>query len=145
MTLPPAAADHFPALRCFGAASFAEAAGPARRFLAGVPRCVRCSRVLTMLHERVGSILFYDDNPHLLSAAFDADDRDPCTLRLLAACIVVFGRPRQAPAIAVDARETKRLPRDELSPAHGAPFANVRGRSTGMETAIQPAGSKHVR
>jgi len=31
----------------------------------------------------------------VLIHAFDWSDRDACTLRLLAACIVLYGRPRE--------------------------------------------------
>jgi hypothetical protein len=82
------------ALAFFDATSHDEAYGPARLALTAAERCPRCTRVLSQLHARIGSTLFQDDDPRRLARAFDAADREGCTLRLLAACIVLFGRPR---------------------------------------------------
>ncbi len=41
--------------------------------------------------------LFIDDDPEQLILAFDPAERDADTLRTLAACIVLTGRPRLQP------------------------------------------------
>jgi hypothetical protein len=54
---------------------------------------------LARVFERIGSTLFFDDDPEQLMLAFNADSRDGMSPRLLAACIVLFGRPRLAAQI----------------------------------------------
>jgi hypothetical protein len=44
----------------------------------------------------VGSTLFLDDDPESLANAFEAPDRDKFAARVLAACIVLLGREREA-------------------------------------------------
>lgn len=79
----------------FDCATIAEARPLAEAFLTRVSTtCSRCARVLSQLADRVGSTLFYDDDPRALAQLFDLADRDACTLRLLAACIVCHGRAR---------------------------------------------------
>jgi len=82
------------ALRHFNATALAEALPAARELISGVVHCPRCSRVLSQRFDRLGSTLFYDDDPRKLIQAFDRLDHDACTLRLLAACIIVYGRDR---------------------------------------------------
>jgi hypothetical protein len=84
------------ALRYFHATCLSEAAGPARNAIASAARCRCCSHVIAQRFERIGSTLFYDDDPRTLIQAFDSTDRDACTLKLLAACIVLYGRERTA-------------------------------------------------
>jgi hypothetical protein len=81
--------------RFFCANSFQEAQGPARAFLASVTFCARCARAYSRLHEALGTTLFRDDDPLALVWAFDAEDRNPCTAQVVAACIVLFGRDRE--------------------------------------------------
>ena len=88
--------QNYKALCFFDAISVDEAQPAAKEVIAGVSRCPRCSRVLAQRFDRLGSNLFYDDDPRELSKAFDSADRDGCTLRLLAACIILFGRERMA-------------------------------------------------
>jgi hypothetical protein len=61
-------------------------------------RCQRCRSVLAHLYDRVGSTLFVDDDPDALARMFEPCERDGETSRLLAACIVLGGRPRVVPA-----------------------------------------------
>ncbi len=90
-----------PALGFLEADSFREAADETRMVLSTAPLCPSCRRVLRQMHERLGSTLFYDDDPGVLIRAFDVADRSECTLRLLAACIVEFGRPRERISISI--------------------------------------------
>jgi hypothetical protein len=91
----PSVADcNAPALRHFAVATFEEAAPLARAIYDSAARCPRCRRVLAHLFDRLGSTIFRDDDPRSLARAFDAADRDACTVRLLAACIVMYGRDR---------------------------------------------------
>ena len=91
---PAARKEVAPALRYFEAATFDEATSLARAVYSGAARCVRCRRVLEQRFDRLGSTLFRDDDPHELARCFDVDD--VCTLRLFAACIVLFGRDRES-------------------------------------------------
>ncbi len=85
-----------PALRYFESSTFDEARDAACTVYAGVQSCLRCRRVLALRFDRLGSTLFRDDDPRSLVRAFDAADRDGCTIRLLAACVVLFGRDRMS-------------------------------------------------
>jgi hypothetical protein len=91
---PVTARSSEPALAYFEAASFDEAMASARALYRNAKRCRRCANLLGHRFERLGSHLFRDDDPRMLARAFDAADRDGCTVRLLAACIVLFGRER---------------------------------------------------
>ena len=93
----PARDDEPKALRYFHAKSFWEAAGCARAQLRSAEICPRCSRALARVHDRIGSTLFRDDDPRALICAFDPEDRNSCTLQVLAACIVLNGRDRIVP------------------------------------------------
>jgi len=90
-----------PALGFLEAQSVAEASPEARMILSTAPLCPTCRRVLRQLYDRLGTTLYYDDNPATLLRSFDVVDRTDCALRLLAACIVEFGRPRISVAGAV--------------------------------------------
>jgi hypothetical protein len=81
-------------LRYFEAATLDEARSLARAVYLDARHCARCRRVLEERFDRVGSTLFRDDDPHELACCFDA--ADGCTVRLLAACIVLFGRDRES-------------------------------------------------
>jgi hypothetical protein len=94
--VPAAPRSTAPALKYFAAATFEEAATAARALYASVEACPRCHNLLAHRFERLGSRLFRDDDPRMLARAFDAADRDGCTVRLLAACIVLFGRDRES-------------------------------------------------
>ena len=83
-----------PALKYFEAATFDEAAPLARSLYASADHCPRCRSLLAHRFERLGSSLFRDEDPRSLASAFDSADRDGCTVRLLAACIILFGRER---------------------------------------------------
>jgi hypothetical protein len=50
--------------------------------------------VIEQRFDRLGSTLFRDDDPYELARCFDG--ADACTVRLLAACIVLFGRDRES-------------------------------------------------
>ncbi len=93
----PSTGDEPKALRYFRAKTFWEAAGSACAFLRSAEMCPRCSRALAHLYDRLGSTLFRDDDPHALIGAFDPEDRNSCTLQVLAACIVLNGRDRIVP------------------------------------------------
>ncbi|MBZ4414651.1 hypothetical protein K8640_41190 [Myxococcus sp. XM-1-1-1] len=88
------------AVRLLGAERLAEARGRAEHALKGARRCSCCRGLLEHLHDRLGSTLFLDDDPEQLARAFDAEERDGFTARVLAACIVLSGRERvAAPAL----------------------------------------------
>ncbi len=69
----------------------------ARRQLRRARRCARCRQLLARMFDQIGSTLFIDDDPEQLILAFDPAERDADTLRTLAACIVLTGRPRLQP------------------------------------------------
>src|SRR5262249_46731412 len=81
--------------RFFCATSLWEAQGPARALLASIQYCPLCTRAYQRLHERLGSTLFRDDDPLALIWAFEPEDRNPCAVQVVAACIVLFGRDRE--------------------------------------------------
>jgi hypothetical protein len=93
---PPADEAQPKAVRFFSASSMDEAQGAARAFLAGARYCPRCSRAHGRLPNRLGPTLFLDDDPLALIWAFDPEDRSACAAHVIAACIVLFGRPRRA-------------------------------------------------
>lgn len=66
----------------------------AERELARVPRCRCCVSARVHLAKYLGSTLFFDDKPELLRSALPAADRARWTVRAVAACIVLYGRPR---------------------------------------------------
>jgi len=83
-------------LRYFEAATFDEAMPLARAVYAGARHCVCCRRVLARQYDCLGSTLFRDDDPYELARSFDVADGDVCTVRMLAACIVLFARDRES-------------------------------------------------
>jgi len=83
-----------PALRCLDAPRLGVAKRLALAAYQDALHCERCRRVLAERFDRLGSTLFSDDDPRELAACFDAPDA--CTVRLLAACIVLFGRSRES-------------------------------------------------
>lgn len=85
------------ALQALSAASFGEARRRAAQVLANARRCARCSSLLHHVFDCLGSTLFIDDDPHALVSAFQPTDRDPFAEQVLAALIVVKGRPRTQP------------------------------------------------
>jgi hypothetical protein len=92
----PARREVAPALTYFAAATFDEAMRAARAVYLSARHCPRCHRVLAQRFDRLGSALFRDDDPRKLAASFDRADRDGCTVRLLAACVVLFARDRES-------------------------------------------------
>jgi hypothetical protein len=82
-----------PALRYFDVTTHGAATRLALAAYLDARRCARCRRILAESFERLGSTLFSDDDPRELARCFDG--ADACTVRLLAACIVLFGRPRE--------------------------------------------------
>ena len=93
---PAAMLSPVPALAYLDAMTLEEALPQARTIYANAERCSVCRSLLAHRFERLGSTLFRDEDPRMLARAFSAADRDGCTLRLLAACIVLFGRERVA-------------------------------------------------
>jgi hypothetical protein len=53
-----------------------------------------CASPLAHVFHRLGSTLFFDDDPEQLARAFPAREREQFSPRLLAACIVLSGRER---------------------------------------------------
>ncbi|MCP3099254.1 hypothetical protein LZ198_10265 [Myxococcus sp. K15C18031901] len=86
------------AVRLLGAARLVDARVTAAHALAGARRCTCCRGMLEHLYERVGSTLFLDDDPEQLAQSLEEGERDGFTARVLAACIVLSGRERVAPA-----------------------------------------------
>ena len=83
-----------PARRWFGGHTLEDAVRQARIELASARACPCCATLLAHVHERIGSTLFLDDDPVQLAAAFDATERDVFTPRVLAACVLLYGRAR---------------------------------------------------
>jgi hypothetical protein len=71
----------------------------ARSVLKRASRRERSRALLSHLFDRLGSTLFADDDPEELLQAFEPDERDSLSTRALAACVVLFGRERTAPAM----------------------------------------------
>ncbi|MCP3166110.1 hypothetical protein [Myxococcus qinghaiensis] len=84
------------AVRLLGVERLVEARARAEHALSGARRCSCCRGVLEHVYDRLGSTLFLDDDPEQLARAFDDDERDAFTARVLAACIVLSGRERVA-------------------------------------------------
>ncbi|NTX05714.1 hypothetical protein [Myxococcus sp. CA040A] len=89
----------FKAVRLLGVERLVEARVRAEHALDGARRCPCCRGLLEHVYDRLGSTLFLDDDPELLARAFDDDERDAFTARVLAACIVLSGRERVAVAV----------------------------------------------
>jgi len=82
------------ALMVLGAKNLAEARRHASKVLSDALRCPRCQKLLGHVFDNLGSTLFLDDDPAALECAFDPGERDPFASKVLAACIVLSGRPR---------------------------------------------------
>lgn len=67
----------------------------AMRELAQARSCDCCDSLLHHLHQRIGSTLFFDDDPTRLWISFDVKDRERITVRVLAAYIALHGRDRE--------------------------------------------------
>jgi hypothetical protein len=83
-------------LALLGSKSLADARRRASKVLSDALRCPQCQQLLGHLFDRIGSTLFLDDDPRALECAFDRSERDAFAPRVLAACIVLSGRPRIA-------------------------------------------------
>jgi hypothetical protein len=88
------------ALDVLGVSSMAAAKKRATDVLTTALRCPCCQSMLGHLFDRLGSTLFLDDDPLQLARAFEPSERDESCTRVLAACIVLSGRPRVVPALA---------------------------------------------
>jgi hypothetical protein len=88
------------ALEVLGVSSMAAARRRATDVLTTALRCPCCQGTLAHLFDRIGSTLFLDDDPAALASAFHPGERDESCARVLAACIVLSGRPRVVPALA---------------------------------------------
>jgi hypothetical protein len=82
------------ALATLDAATLLEAHAEAERQLARAPRCGCCLTPRVHLGRYVGSTLFLDDDPEMLRLALPPAERPRWSPRLLAACVVLYGRPR---------------------------------------------------
>jgi hypothetical protein len=71
-----------------------DARTEAERELSRAARCRCCVSARVHLGKYVGSTLFLDDNPQLLHSSLPPADRARFTMRTVAACIVLYGRPR---------------------------------------------------
>ncbi len=83
-----------PALHYFETDSLDLARLRASAALRDAAQCSGCCSVLRQRFDRLGSALYWDDDPKQLISAFDPADREPCSLRVLAACILLHGRAR---------------------------------------------------
>jgi hypothetical protein len=82
------------ALRFLDAKTLSGARRHAGRVLSDALRCPCCQQLLGHVFDRLGSTLFLDDDPEQLQCAFEVEERDMFAPRVLAACIVLSGRPR---------------------------------------------------
>ncbi|WP_338872250.1 hypothetical protein [Myxococcus stipitatus] len=96
---PPPCEAPLKAVRMLGVERLADARTRAEHALDGARRCTCCRGLLEHLYDRLGSTLFLDDDPEQLARAFDDSERDRFAPRVLAACIVLAGRERVAPAV----------------------------------------------
>jgi hypothetical protein len=81
-------------LDALDARSPAEGRIDAERELARARPCGCCLTPRIHLTKWVGSTLFLDDDPAALLRAIPRGERASWTTRLVAACIVLYGRPR---------------------------------------------------
>ena len=88
------------ALHLLGSKSLGAARRRASKVLSDALCCPRCQKLLGHVFDKLGSTLFLDDDPAALECAFDPSERDAFAARVLAACIVLSGRPRVEPALA---------------------------------------------
>jgi hypothetical protein len=88
------------ALAALRVASLREARRRAARVLTKAQRCPRCRTLLDHVFDCLGSTLFIDDDPHALMSAFKPTECDQFSEKVLAALIVLNGRPRTPPRYA---------------------------------------------
>jgi hypothetical protein len=88
------------ALEVLGVSGLGQARRRATQVLSDALRCPCCQGLLAHLFDRVGSTLFLDDDPFALACAFEPSERDDASVRVLAACVVLSGRPRISLALA---------------------------------------------
>jgi len=74
-----------------------EARLDAERELARAQPCGCCLTLRIHLTKYIGSTLFTDDDPAALQRAIPRHEHRRWTQRLLAACVVLWGRPRFTP------------------------------------------------
>ena len=82
------------ALQALGISALQSERQVAERTLERAHACPRCASLLEHLFDCLGSTFYFDDDPALLARSFDDAVRDPFTVRVLAACIVLRGRER---------------------------------------------------
>jgi hypothetical protein len=82
------------ALATLGASSPSQARADAERELARARPCRCCLTPRIHLTKYVGSTLFLDDDPAELQRAIPRAEHSSWTQRLVAACIILYGRPR---------------------------------------------------
>lgn len=88
------------ALDALSVASVREARRRADQILAKAKRCPSCRSLLDHVFDCLGSTLFIDDDPHALMNAFKPTECDQFSEKVLAALIVLNGRPRTRPQYA---------------------------------------------
>jgi hypothetical protein len=76
------------------ARSLSEARRRAARVVSRTRPSACCGSPLAHVFHRLGSTLFFDDDPEQLARAFPAPEREQFTPLFLAACIVLSGRER---------------------------------------------------
>ena len=92
-----------PSLRCLralGVTSLPAGRRRAHSIVSKAKRCPRCKTLLSHLFDCVGSTLFLDDDPHALMGAFKPTECDRFSEQVLAALIILQGRPRTLPRYA---------------------------------------------
>jgi hypothetical protein len=90
----PAPSRHLKAVQALGAHNLFEARAIARRELEDESACSCCRSPRDHLARFVGSTLYFDDDPAHLRRAIPFEERLQWTPRILAACIVLYGRER---------------------------------------------------
>jgi hypothetical protein len=85
---------HLKALEALHVATLSEARHRADQVLAKAKRCQCCRTLLAHVFDCLGSTLFLDDDPHALLSSFKPDECDQFGEQVLAAVIVLNGRPR---------------------------------------------------
>lgn len=105
-----------PALRVLAARDLDEGRRRARELLRAARPCRCCKTATAHVFDRIGSTLFYDDDPAKLREAFDPEERERFTPEILAAAILVHGRARVTPWTAQSTSlATYSSPHDEIS------------------------------
>ena len=85
------------ALDALSVASLPEGRRRADHVLKKAQRCPCCRTLLDHVFDCLGSTLFLDDDPHALVGAFKPSECDKFAEKVLAALIVLKGRPRLVP------------------------------------------------